>query len=1018
MKKIGIFLVLLLIAGIQVAFAQKTITGKVTSKEDGLGLPGVTVIVTGTNIGSITDASGNYSLSVPAGASSLSVAFIGMIPIEVPIGERAVINMVMEPQNIGLDEVVVTALGISRQAKSLDYAVQKIKPAQITEVRDPNNVLNSLQGKVANALITQSTGGLGSNAEIILRGNRSIQNSNSALIVIDGVPASAADINPDDVESLTILSGATGGALYGGDAGNGVIVVTTKKGKKGDFSVTLNSGTIFESAFALPKVQNTYGQGTSGNLDPLVGDSWGAKMTGQSYTNYLGKTSNYTAQPNNIKNFFNSGLSFNNAISVSGGTEKMQTYLSYINNSVEGIVPNNSLKSNTFTIRVSNQISKKFSTDAKFTYLSRKINYQPNPGEGNRPVLDIYQIPRNVSTDDAKQYLTTNTLGIPVPTPWPSTVQGVYANPYWVVNKDINNVTRDNIIGFLKLKYQISSELSITGSANLNRTFDNGQEQIFQGTLQLATKPGGYYSQTNTINSQKWFDAILEGNSKITDKIKVNYQAGFIFKDNRYDQTLNIADGLNVTNKFSLNFATTPQFSSIGNRVQTQSVFGQASFSFKDAIYLNGSLRNDWDSRLPAPHAFQYYSFGAAGILSELITLPTSISFLKANINYAEVGNGGQFGLLSSSYDYTPGAGNGYLSRGTVLPFPDLKPEIVKNLEASIDAKFINNHYGLTVTYYKSNSINQLLTINLPVASGYSSRYINAGNIQNQGVELILSATPVSKRDFKWDIAFNLGINRNKVIKLSDEVKTVFLGGFIDFGGLPQIVEGGSFGDITAYQWKKNANGDYLVTEAGKPLTTKATGDQPGVVGNFNPKATLGMTNIVTYKDFSLRVLIDGRIGGVMISGTEQNLAFSGITEATAKYREGGWNLGGVDDSGQLVAAEITSQNFWQTVSQKRAGVGEFFAYDITNIRVRELSLGYNIPIHSIPFIKSAKLSVVARNLLWLYRGSSLLSIPGEGKRKMWFDPDMTFGGNNLKGVEYGILPSTQSMGFNLNMTF
>jgi TonB-linked SusC/RagA family outer membrane protein len=995
---------------------QRQVTGKVTD-ETGSPLPGVTVVVTGSSIGAITDASGIFNIPVPSNATSLKISFVGMKPIEVQLGNRTEINVTMVPDVMALGEVVVTALGISRESKSLVYAVQNVKSVQLTEVRDPNNVLNSFQGKVANALITQSTGGLGSDAQIILRGNRSIQNTNSALIVVDGVPTSAPNINPDDIESVTILPGATGGALYGGEAGNGVIVITTKKGKLGDYLVTLNSGAVFESPFALPRVQNIYGQGISGNLDPGIGDSWGAKMTGQSYTNYLGNTSSYSAQPNNIKDFFNRGFSFNNALSVSGGTEKMQTYLSYTNNNVAGIVPNNTLKSNSVNLRISNQISKKFSTDAKFTYLRRDIEYRPNPGEGNRPVLDIYQIPRNVSTADAEQYQIINNLGVPERTPWPSTVQGVYANPYWVVNKDINNITRDNIIGFLRLKYQITDGLSLTGSANLDRSLDNAQEKIYQGTLQLATKPGGYYDQTNSIYSQKWFDAIFEGNHKITEKLKVNYHAGFIFKDNSFDETHDIADGLNIANKFSLNFATTPQYSSTGTEVQTQSVFGQASFSYKDAIYLDGSLRNDWDSRLPAPHAFQYYSFGAATILSELIALPENLTFLKANINYAEVGNGGQFGLLSASYDYSPGAGNGYLSRGTVLPFPDLKPEIVKNLEASIDARLWNNRYGFTVTYYKSNSINQLLTISMPVATGYARRYINAGNIQNQGLELIINANPLSRTDFNWDIAFNIGINRNKIINLSDAVKIVYLGSFIDFGGLPQVKEGGSFGDITAYQWKKDASGNYLVTSNGKPLTTKVAGDQPGVIGNFNPKATLGLTNTFTYKNISLRILIDGRIGGVMISGTEQNLAFSGITEGTLKYREGGWNLGGTDINGEQVGATISSQDFWQTVSQKRAGVGEFFAYDITNFRVRDLSLGYMLPFHS-SFIKSAKLSAVAHNLFWVYRGSSTLSLPGEGKRKMWFDPDMSFGGNNLKGVEYGVLPSTRSVGINLNLTF
>jgi hypothetical protein len=312
--------------------------------------------------------------------------------------------------------------------------------------------------------------------------------------------------------------------------------------------------------------------------------------------------------------------------------------------------------------------------------------------------------------------------------------------------------------------------------------------------------------------------------------------------------------------------------------------------------------------------------------------------------------------------------------------------------------------------------MNQLLTINLPTPNGYAQQYINAGNIQNQGVELVLNATPIKSTDFTWDIALNLSLNRNKIVKLSPDLKITYLGAGYKRSGTPVIQEGGSYGDLLAFKWQRDAKGNYVVDATGKPVSTAAE----EYIGNFNPKEVVGMTNTFAYKRFNLRVLIDGRIGGVLVSGTEMNLAFSGITKATEKYREGGWNLGGVDASGNPVTKTISAQDFWTTpaVSGKRYGGGEFFTYDATNIRVRELSIGYDIPLGTGLFIKSARFSAVARNLFWIYRGRSILDIPGLGKRKMWMDPDMGLGNGNFQGVEYGTLPSTRTLGLNLKLTF
>jgi TonB-linked SusC/RagA family outer membrane protein len=1017
------------LAGCFFSYAQNTVTGKVTDSE-GKGIPGINVLIKGATKGTSTKADGSFSIATSADAT-LVFSGIGYASQEIALNGQTNVSVTLSEKQNELNTVVVTALGITRKVKTLVYATQTVKPAELTEIRDPNNLMSSFQGKVANLVVSQGSGGPGSGARFVLRGNRSIQGNNNALIVVDGVPVDnstngtagsdfgsvnesdgASNINPDDIESVTILRGASAAALYGSQAGNGVVVITTKKGRKDKVIIGLNSGATASSVWSLPKVQNQYGQGEGGNADPSVGDSWGSKLDGHSFTNYLGNQSTYSAHSNNIHDFFRTGLSTNNAISVSGGTEKAQTYLSYTNNYVQGIIPKNNLTSNNVNFRISNQVNSWLTTDAKITFFHQDIKNKPRTGEENAPVIDIYQIPRNVPNSDAKQYEFTNNVGIPTPTAWPSTLSSIYQNPYWMINRTAINESRDRIMGFLSANVKLTSWLNLSGRANIDRTLENGESEYSNGTILWSTS-GGNYSTYSFIIANKWFDAMLEGNNNVGD-LKINYRVGTIYQDNQYNSTNNSANGLNVTNKFSLNFATAPSVSTNSTEVQTQSVYGQANLSWKDVLFLDASLRNDWDSRLPSPYTFQYPSIGISAILSDMLKLPTFMSFLKANANYAQVGNGGQFGLLNTVYNYGQGAGNGFLQRSSTLPIPGLKPEIVKNLEFGIDARFLNNRIGFTATYYKSNSYNQLLQVSLPVATGYSSQYINAGNIQNSGFELVINGTAIKHRDFSWDLTLNFATNKNKIISLSDEVKTFYLSGGFARSATPVVQEGGSYGDLLAFKWATDAKGNYTVDANGKPLLTQTQ----EYIGNFSPKATIGFTNSFQYKDFSLRILVDGRIGGTLVSGTEMNLAFSGIPEITQNHREGGWALGGVDANGQAVAATISAQDFWQIASGKRYGAGQFFAYNATAIRMREVSFGYNIGFKNKTIFKTAKISAVGRNLFWIARGSSRLNIPGLSSRKMWFDPDMSLGDGNFQGVEYGTLPSIRSVGLNLQLTF
>jgi TonB-linked SusC/RagA family outer membrane protein len=1024
------------------AFSQeRTITGKITDEVTKGPVAGATVKVKGSRSAVSTNTEGFFSIKAPSGGVTLVISSIGYATKEIPAGASSgELSIMLGTDSKQLGEVVVTALGITRQTKSLVYATQSVKPSQLTEVRDPNNVLNSLQGKIANAVITQGSGGLGSGARIVLRGNKSVQGDNNALIVVDGVPLNngtysaagndfgsvqssdgASNINPDDIESMTVLRGASAAALYGSQGGNGAIIITTKKGKKNETTVSVNSGVGIEKTFALPDFQNTYGQGLSGIISDSSqkGASWGPKMTGQSYIDYLYKANKMTAQPDNVKDFFRTGLSLNNSVSFATGGERAQTYLSYTNNYGTGIIRNNELNRHTFNWRITDQISKNLSVDAKITFVSQVVKGRPRTGEENSPVFDAYEMPRSMSTQDAKNYQFFDSYTVANPTNWPSTNNSIYQNPYWMIyNTDINE-TRNRIIGFMALRYQLTPWLSVRGSGNLDRTADRIQEKYQQSTLLWNTNAGGSYLVTDLTRTDKWFDLILEGNNQLNSDLKLNYHVGGIYQDRLYEQNSEGSNGLNVANKFNLNFGTNPQTKSTGTQIQTHSVFGQATLGWKDMLFLDASVRTDWNSTVLTPYHFTYPSVGVSAILSDMFKgLPEAMSFLKVSANYAQVGNGGQFGIRNASFTFFPGAGNGGIGRGTTLPLPNLKPELVKSYEFGLESRFINDRIGFTLNYYKSNSTNELLTIPLPVGTGYANKYINAGNIENHGIELVINGTPVKNKDFSWDVQFNLSLNRNKVIKLSDELKAADLAGGDQRSALPRVQEGGSFGDLYAHTWLKNDKGQYLVNANGTPYTSYISGDPIAFIGNYNPKEVLGFTNTFQYGRFNLRVLVDGRVGGILESGTEMNLAFSGITKGTEQFREGGLNLGGVTTGGAANSTPITAQQFWTTVSGQRYGVGQFFAYSATNFRVRELSFGYDIPVGNIHLIKSLRFSAVARNLFWIYRGSSTLDIPGMGKRKMWMDPDMSNGNSNFQGTEYGAMPSTRTLGFNLKATF
>jgi TonB-linked SusC/RagA family outer membrane protein len=1029
-KQLLSFLLSLMCASFCIAQVGK-VKGKIISAKDNMPVAKATVATSGSSVAAADD--GSFTISLSTDKATLTISATGYVTKEISVNNNDENIIIKLDDNVKeLTDVVVTALGVKRQAKSLTYSVQSIKPKEIIEVRDPD-VVNTLQGKVAGALIQQGSGGLGSATSIVLRGGRSISGNSAALFVVDGVPidnftlsAVGSDfgngytgangtttINPDDIESMTILRGASASALYGSAAANGVVVITTKKGKEGKLSVDINSGVSRQSVWQLVPFQNTYGQGIGGVLNADVGTSWGAKMTGQTFTNHLGNQDTYKAQPDNVKDFFNNGFTFNNAIGITSGTAKTQTYFSYSNSIGKGMLPLNTIGRHIVNLRINNQLTEKLSVDAKVNYVNEKLDHTPVAGENNSPIFDAYQIPRSMGIDVAKNYQTIDaTTGIEAPNVWPSTLNSIYQNPYWAINGMHIAQTIDKITGFVTAKHQAFPWLAFQGRANIEKSFTGNEQRFKDGVLLYSLLAGGTFNKNSSTATTQWYDFMMSGNRKINNSFSVDYQAGGIFNDYINTNIYGAAQGLIIPNTFSLSLGSVKNSSNGYYHVRSTALFAQSTLSFKEKIFLDASFRNDWTTTLPANNrSYPYGSIGISSIISDLITLPEVISFFKINASAARVGNGAGAYQLSNNYfaSTLPLLGVGYLTRDNTLALENLKPELTDSYEGTIDLRFLKNNLGFEFTVYKSNSFNQILTIALPPASGFAYQRINAGNIANKGIELLVNANVVNNKNFKWNIAFNGSKNVNKVVALTETSKRE--DGYIRMSGV-SLIEGRPFGEVYAQGWERNEKGNNLLTNDGVPLITT----EAKYIGNLNPKALLGLTNTFTYKNFSLRILINGRIGGIAVSGNEGNLAFSGITKATEQFREGGWVLTGQDTAGLANTKSINAQSFWTTVSGQRSGAGEFFSYNATNFRIREASLAYNFSFNHSK-IKSLRASIFASNLLWLYRGKSLLDIPGLATRKLPFDPDMTLGGYS-NGSDYGVFPASRNIGFNVQLSF
>ncbi len=993
-------------------------TGHVTNSADRMPLEGVTVANLTTQLQARTDKEGKFTIKAAAG-DKLKFSLIGFKAGELTVSAQGILELSLAEDSFHIGEVVVTALGIKRETRGLTYSTQQLDGSAVNDARDNSgNIMTSLTGKVAGAVITTAASGPGASARVVLRGNKSITGNNNALIVVDGVPYDnssaqqatgttynygtsdgAANINPDDVESINVLKGPSAAALYGSRAANGAILITTKQGKSGKYSIDYNGSASFDQVNMLTNFQNAYGRGNGGVAGTNVGESWGPQ--GQTYAN-------------NVKDFFENAATFNNSISTYGGTEKVQGYVSYSNNKIGGIIPGNDMKRNSVNLRVNTELIPKLKTDVKLNYVNQQIDNRPRLGDMGIPI-EAYIMPRDMDQEELRDYETIDpATGEPLRKYWSGAA--IYDNPYWSTNRTSVNEVRDRITAMGSVTYQLTDWLNIMGRYSFDKYIDKTDGSFYASTVSLGdVRPGGKYFETNARYQESNFDFLVNGNNAISDDIKVTYNVGASSLNRTYSTFQNMANGLSIPNEFSLKMATTPEYLLIsGYKRRLNSVYASAQVAFYNNVFLDMTARNDWTSTLKAPHSYFYPSVGVSAVFNEWLNLPSWVNFGKVRASYTQVGNDPDPYLLRQLYSFGLGAGKGFVSRSSTKAIPDLKPELTKSFETGLDMKFFENRLGFDLTLYKSNTVNQLLFLGLPMASGYSRQYINAGDIENKGIEVQLTASPIKRENFEWQTTVNFAANTNRIIELHEKTKRANITDNTKYATVV-VNEGEKYGDLYGYKWKRDAqSGKYVVDASGLPLV-----EANQKLGNFNPKALLGWSNSFNYKNFTVNTLIDARIGGEIVSGTSAYLAAFGVADYTEAYREGGLVLDAVDVNGAANTQAITAQQLWTKVSQNgRDAWGEFFTYDMTNVRLRELSVSYRFNLKNTEVIKNAQVSVTGRNLFFFYRGKSVLDIPGIGKTKNPIDPEAALGAGNYQGIEVGLPPSVRTFGLNLKLTF
>ena len=1010
-----------------------TVTGKVV---DASGMPviGAAVIVKGTTIGTSTGVDGDFSLQVPPPSADavLEINYLGYEPIAQTVGSRTNITFTLRESAVDVDAVVVTALGIKRSEKALSYNVQQVNSEDIVANKDVN-FINSLSGKVAGVTINSSSGGVGSASRVVLRGQKSISQTSNALYVIDGVPMFTtardggtefasqgttdpiADINPEDIESMSVLNGAAAAALYGSDAANGAIVVTTKRGKAGYTSVTVSSNTEVMSPFVLPEFQNRYGTGDLNSSEGSIVRSWGNRLNSSNYMGYSPRD-----------DYFQTGVTGTESVSLSTGTEKNQTYFSAAAVNSRGVIPNNGYDRYNFTFRnTTSFLGDKLKLDVGASYVMQKDRNMTNQGTYNNPLVGAYVYPRGNDWADIEMYERYDPARRLYTQYWPVGDAGMtMQNPYWINYRNLRENNKDRYMLNAALSYDVLDWLNVSGRIRVDNSSNDYTEKFYASTFTQLTEgsKNGLYGITKTKDKQVYGDVLVNINKTFGEDWSLQANAGASISDMRYDAMKvrgPIPDGeitdekpllANVFNVQNLSNTSKTKRLQEGWREQTQSIFASVEIGFKNTYFLTLTGRNDWPSQLAGEHSvkssFFYPSVGASVVLSQLIPeMPKNLSYVKLRASYASVGVAFERYLANPRYSWNESGLN--WSTQTRFPIYNLKPERTKSFEVGLTMRFLR-HFNLDFTYYNTKTQDQTFEPNISTGSGSSKLTIQSGNVRNRGFEVALGYSNTWGK-FSWDSNYTLSANKNKILSLADDVVNPETGEHfsvdqLDMGGLADarfiLREGGTLGDFySRIDLKRDSNGAVYINEKGEIASESITDVNSYIkLGSVLPDANMAWRNDFRWRNFNFGFMVSARLGGVVFSRTQAMLDYYGVSEVSAAARDAG---GVMINGGDLVDA-----NKWYTAIGSGNSVPQYYTYSATNVRLQEASIGYTIPKKKLGDICEITLSLVGRNLWMIYN-------------KAPYDPETVATVNSYyQGIDYFMSPSTRNIGFNLRLKF
>ncbi|RZK92650.1 MAG: SusC/RagA family TonB-linked outer membrane protein [Pedobacter sp.] len=1053
-KKFKLPITILLLFLSQRLLAQNSnVTGTVRST-DGGSIPGVSVLVKETKAVVATDAKGNFSISA-ADKNTLVFSYIGFQTQEVQVNKNAgQLSITLQASENALDEVVVTALGISRQKKSLGYAVQELKGQDLAEAKE-SNLVNALAGKVAGVRVTNSQGDMGS-SRVVIRGETSISGNNQPLFVVDGVPVdnsqlnsggardyanAISDINADNIESISVLKGPNAAALYGSRAAAGVILIKTKTGKsKKGIGITLNSNAVIETIATLPNYQNAFGQGSEGKFSYVDGkgggvndgvdESWGPKLNGQLIPQFFSKgvAVPFEAHPDNVRDFFETGYALNNGIAIADASEKFDYRLSYNNLKQVGVIPNSGQGKNNFSLNTTLKLTPKLSITANANYSKLSADNLPGTG-GSRSTSTMLQFTwfgRQVDINQLKNYLDENGNTFN----WNNSY---YSNPYWVAYENTVSQARNRLIGSLGLNYKIIDGLEFNFRSGTDYYNDRRKIRVAYGTN--GTPFGSYTENGFTVNENNT-DATLNLNKQLNSDFSLEGLLGSNIRSRYIEQNDQSAPRLAVAGLYSLSNSRDPLISSNNySKLKSYSAYASAQVGFRNYLFANITARNDWSSTLAAQNRSYFYpSFNGSLVLTEAFDIKGAfLDYAKIRGGWSKVGKDADPYRSVNTYVFgAPFGSSPQLTTSATDLNPDLKPETTTSTELGAEAVFFKKRVRLDLSLYNTNSYDQILSVDVSPATGFRSKLLNAGKINNKGIEVQLGLTPV-KKQFTWDIDVNYAANRSKVVELD---AAGLLQNYVIASNSAQVIAavGQPYGTLYGNAFLRDANGNIVVNATGAPQTDPTK----RVLGKYTPDWIGGIYNTFSYKAFSLGVLVDASFGGSIYNGTYATGTYTGVLASTLPGRaaeyggisyyypgnvkangtvrvtgtapagvtvyDDGIIFDGVSADGKKNEKILPAQQYYKSFRT----IDEANIFDASYVKLREVKLSYNLPTKWLkPLnLQGVSVSLVGRNL-WIIH-----------KNVEDIDPEVAFNTGNGQGLESLSNPTTRSYGLNLNIKF